>query len=232
MSAPKVRGETRIVDARFLAAVRPEQGVEGLPAPTSVELAFAGRSNVGKSSLINALVERKSLVRTSSTPGSTRQINMFEARAQDAAVFHLIDLPGYGFAQRSKAETASWRRLIESYLTTRVTLACVVILVDVRRGVEKDDRELIDFVRAPHNVSRRPVQVIVVATKLDKLPRSSRRIELDKLRRAAFAPASSTQAQPGEAAPKLIGFSAVTGEGRDELWAALRGAALGADPRS
>lgn len=232
MSAPRPRPETRIVDARFLAAVRPEQGVEGLPAPTTVELAFAGRSNVGKSSLINTLVERKSLVRTSSTPGSTRQINLFEARAQDATIFHLIDLPGYGFAQRSKSETASWQRLIESYLTTRVTLACVVVLVDVRRGVEADDRELIDFVRAARSVSRRPVQVIVAATKLDKLPRSSRRVALDKLKRAAFARPDPAEPHSASDAPKLIGFSALTGEGRDELWAALRAVALGVPEKS
>jgi GTP-binding protein len=227
LSTPKLQSETRIIDARFLAAVKPEQGVEGLPAPTSVELAFAGRSNVGKSSLINTLVQRKNLVRTSSTPGSTRQINVFEARAQDETIFHLIDLPGYGFTRRSKAETASWRGLIESYLTTRVTLACVVILVDVRRGVENDDRELIDFVRAARGVSRRPVQVIVVATKLDKLPRSSRRVELERLRRAAFG-ATIPAEEHAEVVPRLIGFSAVTGEGREEVWAALRIAALGA----
>jgi GTP-binding protein len=103
VSAPRPLPEgLRIVEAQFVAA----QGISGgsLPAPTFTEIAFAGRSNVGKSSLINALVERKSLVRTSSTPGCTRQVNVFETRAKDGTVLHLVDLPGYGYAQRSKDE--------------------------------------------------------------------------------------------------------------------------------
>jgi GTP-binding protein len=215
---------TRIVDARFLAGVAPGAGT--LPPPVTVEIAFAGRSNVGKSSLINTLVERKSLVRTSSTPGSTRQINLYEARADDEAVFHLVDLPGYGFTRRSKAETKSWQGLVEDYLRTRVTLTAVVVLVDVRRGLEDDDLELVRFVAEARDVSRRPLQLVVVATKLDKLPRSSRRVELDRLRRKAL---EQIEASPREDAPRprVLGFSSVTGEGRDELWSALRAASIG-----
>lgn len=218
MSSPKTpRVETRIVDARFIAAVAPGAGPLGaaseLPPPTCGEIAFAGRSNVGKSSLINALVERKNLVRTSSTPGSTRQINVYETRAQDATVLHLVDLPGYGFTKRSKAETRSWRALIEGYLRSRVTLAAVVILVDARRGLEEEEHELARFVEEAREVSRRPVEVVIVATKLDKIPLAGRKVALDAVRK--------------DAKRRVIGFSSETREGREELWAALRRAALG-----
>ena len=203
----------RIVAAEFLAGAGPGSS---LPAPSHAEIAFAGRSNVGKSSLINTLLSRKSLVRTSSTPGSTRQINLYEARAADGAVFHLVDLPGYGFTHRSKGERTAWASLIEGYLGTRSTLAAVVILVDVRRGLEDDDRELIAFIDAATPPSRRPVQVVLVATKLDKEPRSARKTALRRLQEGG--------------ARKVLGFSSVTGEGREDLWRALRRAALGEPP--
>lgn len=199
-----------IVAAEFVAGAGPGSD---LPAPTGAEIAFAGRSNVGKSSLINALVQRKSLVRTSSTPGSTRQVNLFEVRARDGAVFRLVDLPGYGFAKRSKAEQEAWAHLIERYLKTRVTLAVVVIIVDVRRGLEDDDRELIEFIETASGAARRPVEVVVVATKLDKVPRSSARTSLERVGKTAGR--------------KVLGFSAETGEGRRELWGALRRLTLG-----
>src|SRR6185503_16837281 len=109
----------QIIDASFVAGAA---SMDSLPPPVTAEVAFAGRSNVGKSSLINALIERKGLVRTSSTPGSTRQINLYEVRAADGMVVRLVDLPGYGFTRRSKAEMASWAQLIEGYLSDRVTL--------------------------------------------------------------------------------------------------------------
>lgn len=203
----------RIVDARYVASTGPEGT---LPAPASVEIAFAGRSNVGKSSLVNTLVERKGLVRTSSTPGSTRQINLFEARAKDGVVLGLVDLPGYGFTRRSKSETAAWKSLVEGYMAARPTLAAVVLLVDVRRGVEDDDRELIEFVESIGSATtraagRRGIEVVVVATKIDKLPRAGRRPALDRIAKTAGR--------------RAYGFSATTGEGRDELWAVLRRAA-------
>ena len=200
----------QIVHADFLAAAAPGSS---LPAPTMAEIAFAGRSNVGKSSLINTLVERKGLVRTGATPGVTRQINLFEARARDGATFHLIDLPGYGYAKRSKAERTAWGDLIEGYLRGRITLAALVILVDARRGLEEDDLELIQFVEEARDAQRRPVEVVVVATKIDKIGRSASR-------GVAAAMAKST-------GRKVIGFSSVTGEGRAELWALLRKVTLG-----
>jgi GTP-binding protein len=201
----------RIVDASFLAGAGPGSS---LPAPTHAEIAFAGRSNVGKSSLINTLVSRKSLVRTSSTPGSTRQLNLYEARAADGTTLHLVDLPGYGFTKRSKTEQGAWGSLIEGYLGGRSTLAAVVVLVDVRRGLEDDDRELLEFIGAAQSASRRPLQVLLVATKLDKEPRSARKTALRRLEETIGR--------------KVLGFSSVTGEGRDELWRAMRRAALGA----
>jgi GTP-binding protein len=210
-SAPKPPADPlRIVAADFLAGAGPGAS---LPAPTHVEIAFAGRSNVGKSSLINTLCARKGLVRVSSTPGSTRQINLYEARAADGTTFHLVDLPGYGFTRRSKAEQGAWASLIEGYLGTRATLAALVLLVDVRRGLEDDDRELIAFVEAAQPPSRRPVQVVLVATKLDKEPRSARKTALRRVQ--------------GASSHRVVGFSSVTTEGRDELWRALRRAAFG-----
>jgi GTP-binding protein len=210
----------QIVESSFVAGAG---SLASLPPPVSAEVAFAGRSNVGKSSLINTLVERKGLVRTSSSPGSTRQINLYEARARDGVVFQLVDLPGYGFTRRSKSEQAAWGALIEGYLSARVTLAAVLLLVDVRRGLEEDDVELIRFMDAARGADRRPVQVILVATKTDKLQRSAIRRELDKL---------SAAASNGGASRRAIGFSSVTTEGKHDLWLAIRRATVGAPASS
>jgi len=202
----------QIVAAEFVAAAAPGSS---LPAPTMTEIAFAGRSNVGKSSLINTLVERRGLVRTGATPGVTRQINLFEARARDGAVFHLIDLPGYGYSRRSKAERSAWGDLIEGYLRTRVTLGALLLLVDARRGIEDDDMELVEFLEAARDVQRRPVEIVIVATKVDKLGKS--------------AAQNAIAAIGKRAGKKVVGFSSVTGEGRAELWSLLRRITLGAN---
>ncbi len=206
MSAAASTSPNDVLSAKFQGAL----GISGgsAPAPTFVEVAFAGRSNVGKSSLINTLVQRKGLVRTSGTPGCTRQVNFFEIATRDGASLVLTDLPGYGFARRSKDERRAWAELIEGYLTTRTTLRCLALLVDARRGLEDDDLELATFLREARRSDGPPVQLVVVATKLDKLPRSSRHATLKKI-------SSSAQA-------RVIGFSSETGEGRDELWRALR----------
>lgn len=208
--APLPEGQ-RIVEAKFVAAL----GIGGgeLPAPTFTEIAFAGRSNVGKSSLINSLVERRGLVRTSSTPGCTRQVNVFETRAKDGTILHLVDLPGYGFARRSHDERRAWAELIEGYLADRPSLAALCLLVDARRGLEDDDRELLDFVRRGRRGGLRVVEPAVVATKADKLPRSSAKAMLAKLQQAAGV--------------RVTPFSATTGEGRAALWGRIRRAALG-----
>jgi GTP-binding protein len=166
------------------------------PASELPEIAFSGRSNVGKSSLLNALVRRKALARVSATPGKTREINFF--RVNDA--FHLVDLPGYGYARVSKTARAAWRPLIEGFLRTSEQLRGVVQLVDARHAPSRDDLHMMEF------LASLGVPTIVVATKVDKLSRSERGPRL-----AALA------AQLGVEDEQLIPFSAQTGEGRDDL---------------
>jgi GTP-binding protein len=200
--------KNRVTEAKFVAGAT---NAEKLPPPALAEIAFAGRSNVGKSSLMNALMQRKSLVRTSNTPGRTREINVFYARLADGLALHLVDLPGYGFAKVSKAEKRAWAPMLEGYLAARPTLRAVVLLVDVRRGVEDDDRELVDFVlRGRSADENKPPETILVATKLDKIALNKQKPELVKIKSAAKMP--------------VVGFSAETGEGRDALWARIRAA--------
>ena len=129
-----------------------------LPAATLPEIAFAGRSNVGKSSLINALTNRKDLARTSNTPGRTQQLNFFSIREK----FILVDMPGYGYAKVSKAQKEEWETLISSYLRGRPTLRCVLLLVDSRHGLKDSDRELMKMMDVA------AVSYRVVLTKTDK----------------------------------------------------------------
>jgi GTP-binding protein len=195
-----------IADARFIAGVAASGQ---LPPPALAEVAFAGRSNVGKSSLLNALLGRKGLVRTGSTPGTTRQLNLFQVRSSDGLELVMVDLPGYGFAKRGKQEKSRWGELIEDYLSTRVTLRALVLLVDVRRGIETEERELLEFVRSTGETAHRPdLPTIVVATKIDKLSVSARKPRVAGIGK--------------ELGGRVIGFSATTGEGREALWSAIR----------
>lgn len=206
----KESSETRVVEAAFVAGA-----VEAstLPAPALAEVAFAGRLNVGKSSLLNTMMERRGLVRTSKTPGCTRQLNIFEVRCADGLRLHFVDLPGYGWARRSKAERTQWQTMIEGYLLHRASLRAVVLLVDVRRGVEEEERQLMDFLHAPRPVSeRKPLEVVMTATKVDKLNSAARKPALEAIRR--------------QTGTRVLGFSAVTGEGREELWDRIRAAVL------
>jgi GTP-binding protein len=172
--------------------------LDRLPAPSLPEIAFAGRSNVGKSALLNRLLGRRGLARVSKTPGRTQQINFF---AVDRSLL-LVDLPGYGFARVPLAVKDQWRGLVEGYLIGRRTLRGVLVLIDVRRGIQEDDAQLMDFLAA-HGIATLPV-----VTKVDKLARGPR------LRRMAEIAAQRAATTP-------IAFSAVSGEGVAELWAAI-----------
>jgi GTP-binding protein len=159
------------------------------------------------------MMQRRGLARTSGTPGCTRQLNVFEVRCSDGLSVHLVDLPGYGWARRSKSERTQWQEMIEGYLRGRAGLRAVVLLVDLRRGVEEEERQLVEFLREPRATSdRRPLDVILVATKIDKVGVAARKLDLEKLRKASGQPA--------------IGFSAVTGDGFDALWKRIRAAVL------
>lgn len=170
------------------------------PEPGLPEVAFAGRSNVGKSSLINRLVNRKKLARVSNTPGRTREINFFDVNGE----FILADLPGYGYARISREQRSAWRPLIEGYLLGSPTLKGVVQLLDVRHHPSDEDLQMLDF------LAHAGTPTIVVATKVDKLRAADRAGRVAALAREA-----------GIDAEQLIPFSAETGEGRDELAGAI-----------
>jgi GTP-binding protein len=208
-SPPKVRPSADapspfdVIEAEFTAA----RAEVATPLPEiGLEVAFAGRSNVGKSTLLNAMVKRKGLVRTSSRPGSTRQINLFRVRTRDGLELGLVDLPGYGYAQRGRGEVTAWGTLIEDYLATRLALRVLVLLVDARRGLEDEERELLAHLAGLARPT--PVEAVVVATKLDKVPNSQQRAVVQRLVR--------------ESGLRVLGVSGETGDGVLEVWRALR----------
>lgn len=170
----------------------------GYPDTGFPEVAFAGRSNVGKSSLINSLVNRKSLVRTSSTPGKTRTINFFNINDS----IYLVDLPGYGYAKVSKEEKAKWGPIIETYLNGREELALVILLVDIRHEPTGDDKLMFDWMKATGS------KMVVVATKADKLTRNHANKALAEIRKSLEMTGEDI----------LLPFSAETKQGREELW--------------
>jgi GTP-binding protein len=202
-TAAHVRPEaSRVVSAEFAAAAK---GQVELPPPTQIEIAFAGRSNVGKSSLLNRLMNRKNLARTSSTPGCTRQINFFSVRTSAGMNLSLVDLPGYGYAKRSKDERKLWAELIDGYLLERPTLRAVAVLVDVRRGLEADDLGLVEMLETGGSRTR-SMKTLIVATKLDKLRAGERAAAVAKIK----APGAS-----------VYGFSTELPETVTRLWSAL-----------
>jgi GTP-binding protein len=170
------------------------------PDSSLPEVAFAGRSNVGKSSLLNTLVRRKSFARVSRTPGRTREINFFRINNG----FVLVDLPGYGYARISKEKKAEWRPMIESYLRRTTQLRGIVLLLDIRREPSEDDRAMLDF------LAQTEVPTLVALTKLDKLSKAAGRARVTEIARALALEAE-----------QVIPFSAQTGEGRVELLEAI-----------
>ncbi|MBA3015202.1 MAG: ribosome biogenesis GTP-binding protein YihA/YsxC [Proteobacteria bacterium] len=173
-----------------------------LPEPEYPEIAFAGRSNVGKSSLMNRLLNRRNLVKVSAKPGKTQSLNYFTV---DNALY-LVDLPGYGYAKVPKAVKGLWQGLISDYIESRKTLCCVVVIIDIRHPLKELDLELVNWLREVC------VPYLLVYTKLDKITRGQR------YQHAAALDAGLTVA-PSE----RVLFSSQTGEGRDELIARLEG---------
>lgn len=179
------------------SAVWPKDYPEGLLP----EIAVAGRSNVGKSSLINKLVNRRRIARVSRTPGRTQLLNFFSVNDQ----FLLCDLPGYGYAKVPKAIKADWGKMIGTYLETRDELRALLLLVDIRREPGDWEADVISW------CSMHGRTVIPVATKIDKVPRSKQKLRLAEVGKVlGFTPG------------KLIGWSSVTGEGLEKLWKAIQ----------
>ena len=194
----------KVKSAKFIkSAGRPDQ----YPDPGLPEIAFAGRSNVGKSSLINSLTGRKGLVKVSGTPGKTRTLNFF--LINERLVF--TDMPGYGFARVPLSEKKKWGKMVEAYLGKRKQLRAVVSILDCRRTPNDDDRMLLDWLR--HN----KIPVIIVFTKIDKVPKTRRP---GKIKKALEAISEFIDEGAG---PVL--YSSLTGEGKRELWAVIRAAA-------
>ncbi|HWO19571.1 MAG TPA: ribosome biogenesis GTP-binding protein YihA/YsxC [Kofleriaceae bacterium] len=160
------------IPARFVtSAAKPAD----FPPPSLPEVAVVGRSNVGKSSLINALVGQDGLARTSRTPGRTRLINWFEIGSQPP--FFLVDLPGYGYADVSQAVRETWRPMIQTYLEERKTLAGVLLLVDIRRNAEDEEQDFVPW------LSLQETPIVVALTKADKLPKNKRVLEVARAKK-------------------------------------------------
>ena len=184
---------TAVREVEFAGAIgRPGQA----PPADLRQVAIAGKSNVGKSSLVNAVVGRKRIARVSGTPGKTREINFYRINGR----FFLVDLPGYGFARAPEAVRNAWRKLVEDYLSHNDRLDGLVLLIDCRRGVQEADRQLLDYLSADE------IPVLVVLTKMDKLNRSGRSKAVADLRKALEVPAD-----------QVVATSAQTGEGVDVL---------------
>ena len=174
-----------------------------LPDNQKIEVAFAGKSNVGKSSLINALMNRKSLARTSAQPGKTQTINYYNINDE----LYFVDLPGYGYAKVSQETKEQWGRMVERYLQTSRQLKAVFLLVDIRHRPGENDRNMYDW------ILHQGYQPIVIATKLDKIKRSQLQKQLKEAREGLDAGKDTT----------IIPFSAETKQGREEIYALLDG---------
>lgn len=166
------------------------------------EIALAGRSNVGKSSFINKLINRKNLARTSSKPGKTQTLNFY--RINDA--FYFVDVPGYGYAKVSKTEREKWGKMMEEYFQTRQNLRAVLLITDIRHEPTRDDIQMYEFLK------HFDLPVVVIATKLDKIPKGKRAQHIKRT-------INTLQMDKGDL---ILPFSSETGEGKDEAWGILR----------
>lgn len=192
----------KILSAEFIkSATEPKQ----YPDEALPEVAFVGRSNVGKSSLINSLVRQKHLAKTSNTPGRTQLINFFRINSR----YSFVDLPGYGFARVPEAVKKKWGPMVETYLKERRSLRLVILIMDIRRDISAGDLELLNWL----NVCRIPV--LPVLTKTDKLSKNQVRIRAGKIALMLMKKADL------QSMPDPVLFSAKTGEGREDLWTAI-----------
>jgi GTP-binding protein len=183
----------RIGEVEFAGAI----GQPGQAPPAALgQVAIAGRSNVGKSSLVNAVVGRKRIARVSGTPGKTREINFYAIDDR----FFLVDLPGYGFARAPDAVRDAWKRLVEDYLSDNDRLQGLVLLLDARRGVQAADRQLLDY------LGENGIPVLVVLTKIDKLNRSGQARAISEVRKSLDLPSD-----------QVLATSARTGQGVETL---------------
>lgn len=169
-----------------------------LPVNTQPEFAFAGKSNVGKSSLINALMNRKSFARTSSQPGKTQTINFYHINDK----LYFVDLPGYGYAKVSAEIKAKWGKMIEKYLRTSTQLKVIFLLIDIRHEPSANDKDMYEWI--VHN----GFEPVIITTKLDKINRSQRDKHIKMVRTGLCAGANT----------KILSFSSLSKEGRDDIW--------------
>jgi GTP-binding protein len=196
----------RVLDARFLTTAVEEAG---WPAADVPEIAFVGRSNVGKSSMINALTGRRKLVRVSNTPGRTRTLNFFDVvleRRTERRAVRLADLPGYGFAKVSKEERGRWEGMITRYIERRSALRGVVAIVDAEIGATEDDVRTLAYLVSSGR------RVLVAATKLDRLGKAQRKPRLTAVAERLSVPRDT-----------VLGFSATEKRGVSEVWESLWG---------
>jgi GTP-binding protein len=194
-----------VLAARLAAvAVRPDQ----YPSEDLPEFAFVGKSNVGKSSLLNCLLNRKALARTSAAPGKTRTINFYECQTQVPETrLLLVDLPGYGYAKLSRSETQKWGKMVEHYLLRRDPLKTVFMLVDIRHDPGALDQQMFDWLR------HYGFDIVLVATKADKVSRAKLPGRLAALRRALGA---AQEQEP------ILPFSSLTKSGTESLWGIIQ----------
>ncbi len=186
-------------NARYeLTAVKPDQ----YPGSSIPEVAFVGRSNVGKSSIINALLNRRGLARVAATPGKTREINFYNI---DDCMY-LVDLPGYGYASVSKDKRSSWGKIIETYLNLRPQLKLLILLVDIRHRPSDDDKLMYDW------ICSRNIPHLVVATKLDKITRGHMKARLQEIKTTLGIDDDTG----------IMAFSSETKQGREELWGRMK----------
>lgn len=189
----------KITKADFIiSAVKPPQ----FPEDALPEIALAGRSNVGKSSLINSLINRKNLARTSSKPGKTQTINFYQINDS----FYFADVPGYGYAKVSKTQRAAWGKMMETYFTTRENLKGVVQIIDLRHPPTADDRTMYDFLK------HYGIPVLVIATKADKIPKGKWQKHLKVVK-------EGLDLDPQD---KILHYSSETKENKDQVWKLIR----------